>query len=169
MNKTIITILLTVFMGFCLLGLDAKAQSLSEQEFRKDIYEVFNNNYNITYLPEEFYQCAFTVYKMEGDTGEGFYTGYEVIKQCLTAQAETITFSDEGQKFFEYILPAFINVCRVSNQSYSQIVNVSGYCSCLYTQLEESGMPIQAMINPDLVDGDDFNRIGYYCIDKHQH
>lgn len=157
-----------LLIAICLFGLDAKAQSLSEAEFREYISASLNQTYNVTHLPESFYQCAYDIYKVEGDAGEGFYMGYEVNRLCLPANLENIRFSDNGKKLWDEIVPVFINQCKVTNEPYSQVMNVNTYCNCMHDQYSEREIPLHVLIAPEFAESSEYTKISYYCLDESQ-
>lgn len=115
---------------------------LSKSEIIPQISDLYNNQFNITKLPNSFNDCAYNVYihnynrrKPERNLGD------ECIGKLLEVKMAGVSFSDNGRKFFQTMKPSFINTC-INNSN-----GASTACSCYYNTLDEKGFNITEILN----------------------
>lgn len=147
------------------------AQVLSEAEFENRFEAASNEVLNVSYMPQGFKDCAYTIYSdnpglLEKD---GFQFGRIFASNCFSQHATELTFSDGGERMRDIMLSFTEGICFNQNKQYNNQIDVRGYCSCITNYYEENDIPIEAMLNPDLIPEKEYMRVANKCIEESQY
>ncbi|MFH6982190.1 hypothetical protein [Marinoscillum luteum] len=147
---------------FATLAICANAQTLSKADFKGKLSKFFSEKYNITYLPNEFYDCSYKEYLDDnlGDMNEAYLTG----KKCLFNYIDDIKLSDRGVKMLAEFEDAFVVSCLKQVEGYEEAVYTGRYCKCVHEQYVKYKIGFQDFLNPEFANSEIHQKMLTYCL-----
>ena len=137
------------------------AQKLQKSEIDTMLNSLFQNIYNITYLPEEFYICAYSLYENNLQDSRKF--GYEISQKCFAQHVEKMQFSDMGKKLMKDWPELFVWYCLGIVGDKHKEINVYPYCNCVQKNLVESDFGFEHFHSEDFKNSKPYQDILSYC------
>ena len=119
----LISLLLIVSSGFL------HSQSYSKVELSNMLKSFFEGSSNVTYLPPEFYDCAYGYYT-DGYT-DASDLGFIVAQRCVPKFLPKMRFSDKGVKAMAKFGDAFVLNCMRLITEHENTLNTLEYCKCI--------------------------------------
>lgn len=137
------------------------SQQLSKPDFIKKISANLEVDFNISYIPIGFYDCAYDVYTKEG--GLEFDIGYSAAKNCLPDYLDKLKFSDKGIKLLASFKDAYVVACSRTVKEHAPLIHTGRYCECIHEQLVKYEMGFEDLIRTEFQNSTFFKKTLEYC------
>lgn len=141
-------------------------QTKAEAIFKRTLDSVLVDQFNITKIPDQVYDCGYSMYTQADDFS--FDIGYEIGRECLLNRVDEIEFSDDGLKFLKESENPFVNGCTTANKEYEESINVGRFCQCLHQEYVKYEIGFKTIMDPEFLNTTFSEKMATYCFSIHK-